>query len=361
MKNITKLILGLIVLFLTSCNSNKLENTSQVNEPSIFIKVSSAKGIDNDMFISTNGKVQATNSADLSTRIMGFVDNIFVKVGDNVQKGQFLLSINNTDLQAKKAKIEANIIKAKTGFKNVEKDFKRYKNLLAQNSISQKEMDDMNANYEMEKANLQSIEKMKEEVNAQFTYTNIRSPFSGVITNLYVDKGTMANPGTPLISVEENSSFEVITMVPENEILKISKNASVEVVIKSLNETIKGKVLEISSSSKNTGSQYLVKVVLDKTNSQVLSGMFATVKFPFKKINNSYNTALILKKALVKKGELQGVYTISKSNTALLRWLRLGRDFGDKVEVLSGITMGEEYIHFANGKLYNGAKIEMEN
>jgi hypothetical protein len=150
-------------------------------------------------------------------------------------------------------------------------------------------------------------------------------------------------------------------MVPENEILKISKNASVEVVIKSLNETIKGKVLEISSSSKNTGSQYLVKVVLDKTNSQVLSGMFATVKFPFKKINNSYNTALILKKALVKKGELQGVYTISKSNTALLRWLRLGRDFGDKVEVLSGITMGEEYIHFANGKLYNGAKIEMEN
>ncbi|MHB0754109.1 efflux RND transporter periplasmic adaptor subunit [Polaribacter sp. M15] len=361
MKNITKLILGLTVLFLTSCNSDKVENKSQKNETPILVKVNAVKGNTANSFVATNGKVQAINSADLSTRIMGFIDNVNVKVGDKVQKGQLLLSVNNADLQAKKAQIEANIIKVKTGLKNAERDFKRYKNLIAQNSISQKEMDDMSANYEMAKANVEAAEQMKKEVMAQFTYTNIRSPFSGVITNLYVDKGTMANPGVSLISVEENTGFEVITMVPESEISKISKGTAVAVVVKSLQETIQGKVVEISSSSKNTGSQYLVKVQLNDTDIQILSGMFATVQFPIHKTDHASNTVLILKKALVKKGELQGIYTVSKSNTALLRWLRLGRDFGDKVEVLSGLTMGEEYIYFANGKLYNGANIKVEN
>ncbi|WP_439131930.1 efflux RND transporter periplasmic adaptor subunit [Polaribacter sp.] len=361
MKNITKLILGLTILLITSCNSDKVDNTKQENLPAIRVKAKTVKGNAANLFISTNGKVQAINSADLSTRIMGFIDKVDIKVGDKVQKGQLLIAINNADLQAKKAQVEANILKAKTGLKNAEKDFKRFKNLIAQNSISQKEMDDMTAQYKMAKANLQAVEQMKNEITAQFTYTNIRAPFSGVVTNLYVDKGTMANPGMPLVSVEEDTGFEVITMVPESEISKISKGIAVDVLIKSLQKTVKGKVVEVSSSSKNTGSQYLVKVQLEVTNTPILSGMFATVQFPVKSNDNKLNAVLILKNALVKKGELQGVYTVSKSNTALLRWLRLGRDFGDKVEVLSGLTMGEDYIYFANGKLYNGANIKVEN
>ena len=67
---------------------------------------------------------------------------------------------------------------------------------------------------------------------------------------------------------------------------------------------------------------------------------------------------MIPKSALVEKGQLTGVYTISSNNTAVLRWVKIGKDFGDQVEVLSGLTAKEPYIVSAQGKLYNGAKVK---
>jgi hypothetical protein len=64
--------------------------------------------------------------------------------------------------------------------------------------------------------------------------------------------------------------------------------------------------------------------------------------------------------AIVTNGQLSGVYTVSQTNTALLRWLRLGRAFGDQVEVLSGLAADEAYIVSADGKLFNGAKITIQ-
>jgi hypothetical protein len=87
--------------------------------------------------------------------------------------------------------------------------------------------------------------------------------------------------------------------------------------------------------------------------------MYATVQFPVtKKTNNA--AIMIPTDALVTNGSLTGVYTVSESNTALLRWLRLGRTFGDQVEVLSGLTQDEKYIVSAEGKLYNGATLAIQ-
>src|SRR5690606_36197574 len=103
----------------------------------------------------------------------------------------------------------------------------------------------------------------------------------------------------------------------------------------------------------NTGGQFLVKVVLDKTDVNILSGMYATVQIPIEK-KTDVTTVLVLQEALVKRGELTGIYTVSQSNTAILRWLRLGRTFGDHVEILSGLAADENYIISSEEKLYNG-------
>jgi hypothetical protein len=87
--------------------------------------------------------------------------------------------------------------------------------------------------------------------------------------------------------------------------------------------------------------------------------MFATVKFPVESLAETA-TVLIPKKALIVNGQLSGVYTVSQSNTAILRWLRLGRTFDNQVEVLSGLNKNESYIVSAEGKLYNGAKITIQ-
>jgi multidrug efflux pump subunit AcrA (membrane-fusion protein) len=103
----------------------------------------------------------------------------------------------------------------------------------------------------------------------------------------------------------------------------------------------------------------MVKIALDKTDVPVLSGMFVTVQFP---VETQKKTEMVLvpKEVLVTKGQLYGIYTVSESSTALLRWLRLGRAYGNQVEVLSGLSANESYIISADGKLFNGAKVNIQ-
>ncbi|KGL62105.1 efflux RND transporter periplasmic adaptor subunit [Polaribacter sp. Hel1_85] len=357
-KYINIITLIALSLFIVSCGSEEKKAAIDTT-PAIKITISKVAVNNNSQFLSVSGKIQAANSTDLSTRMMGYVKKVHVNVGDKVRKGQLLVSINNTDLQAKKGQVNAGVIKAKAAFKNAEKNYNRFKNLFASNSVTQKEMDDMTANYEMAKAGLESANQMKKEINAQFTYSNITAPFSGVITSKNVENGDMANPGMPLISLETAKDFEVIAMVPESEISQIKKGATVNVLVKSIHKTIKGKVSEVSTSAKNTGGQYLVKIVLEKTDVHILSGMFSTVQFPVERKVKS-ELVLIPTKAVVKNGQLSGVYTVSESNTAMLRWLRLGRTYGNEVEVLSGLNADESYIVSAEGKLFNGAKITIQ-
>ncbi len=360
MKIIKSITFISILSLLVSCSKNK-EKTTINDSPAIDVTVKEIIPNTKTPMITVSGKIQAAKSAELSTRMLGYVKNIYVNIGDKVNKGQLLLSINNSDLQAKKASIKASIIKAKVSFENAKKDYNRFKNLFAKNSISQKEMDDITTHYEMAKASLEEANQMLKEINSQFAYSNIRAPFSGIITQKFIEIGAMANPRMPLMSIEsKQDGFEVITMIPETEISKIKTGKTVDVIIKSLNKTLKGKVSEISVSSKMTGGQYLVKIDLNKTDDNILSGMFVSVLFPVEQIDSAPKTVLIPSEILVKKGELRGIYTLSKENKALLRWLRLGRTFGNKTEVLSGLKKGEIYISSAKGKLYNGAKVSIQ-
>jgi RND family efflux transporter MFP subunit len=357
-KYIYLLTLVIVSFFATSCGTKDKKPVAD-NSPVISVKVNQVAVNNNSPFLSVSGKIQASNSAELSTRLMGYVNKVHVNVGDKVSKGQLLISINNSDLQAKRAQINAGITEATAAFVNAEKDYNRFKNLFADNSASQKELDDMTANFQMAKARLESAKQMKNEINAQFRYSNITAPFSGTITSRNIEEGNMANPGVSLIHIETPGYFEVITMVPETEISQIKNGSLVDVLVKSINQTLKGKVAEVSTSAKNTGGQYLVTIDLEKTDSNILSGMFTTVQFPVERKATS-ELVLIPTDAIVKNGQLSGVYTVSQTNTALLRWLRLGRTFGNQVEVLSGLNTEEAYIVSAEGKLFNGAKVSIQ-
>lgn len=345
-------------IFLTSCGNDNKKSIVD-SSPAISVQINQVSEANNSPFLAVSGKIQSVNSADLSTRIMGYVNKVHVNVGDKVKKGQLLVSINNTDLQAKRAQVGANITEATAAFNNAQKDYNRFKNLFADNSASQKELDDVTANFEMSKARLEAAKQMKNEVNAQFAYSNITAPFAGVVTSKTVKEGDMANPGQPLISVETPGNFEVIAMVPETEISEITNGTSVDVIVKSINEFLKGRVTEVSTSAKHTGGQYLVKITLDKTDANILSGMFVTVQFPVERQSKT-EMVLIPTEAIITNGQLSGVYTVSQNNTALLRWLRLGRTYGDQVEVLSGLSADESYIVSAEGKLFNGVKVSIQ-
>lgn len=357
MKTIYTFSILALAILLTSCGNDKKKAVMDTSP--ISVKINAVTADDNNPFLTASGTIQAVKSANLSTRMMGFVTKTPVNVGDKVKKGQLLIAINNSDLQAKLSQVNASITEATAAFTNAEKDYNRYKNLFAENSASQKEFDDMTAHYNMAKAKLEGAKQMKAEVEAQFAYVNIRAPFDGVITGKFINNGAMANPGMTLIAIEAPGNFEVLTSVPESEISKIKSGTNVQVHIKSMDKIVNGYVTEVSSSAKNTGGQYLVKVALDKTDATILSGMFVTVQFPLEKQEKT-DMVLIPKDAIITKGQLSGVYTLSESNTAILRWLRLGRNFGDQVEVLSGLSSNESYILSADGRLFNGAKVSIQ-
>jgi RND family efflux transporter MFP subunit len=297
--------------------------------------------------------------------MMGYVTKVNVKVGQNVSAGQLLVSINNTDLLAKKAQVDASITQATAGYNNAKKDYDRFVNLFAQQSASQKELDDMTARYEMAKAGLEAAKQMRNEVMAQFSYSNITAPFSGTVTNTFVKEGDMANPGMPLVSIEGASRLQVTAMVSESDISNVKSGMPVIINVKSLNKEVAGKVSEVSLSAKNTGGQYLVKVILDKMDKTILSGMFVNVQFQKakKEITSSVKSDIVLvpESALVRQGQLTGIYTVGSGNVAILRWLRIGKTFGSQVEILSGLSSDEQYIVSAEGKLFNGAKVQLAN
>ncbi|MCL6461759.1 MAG: efflux RND transporter periplasmic adaptor subunit [Flavobacterium micromati] len=358
MKKIFISVLALVLL--ASCNSEKKEQI--IKEPAIAVKVNGISDNNTSPYVTASGKIEAKNSANLSTRMMGYVNKVHVQVGQKVAAGQLLVSINNTDLQAKRAQVDASILQASAGFSNAKKDYDRFVSLFKQQSASQKELDDITARYEMAKAGLEGAKQMRNEVMAQFSYSNITAPFSGVVTNTFIKQGDMANPGMPLVSVEGATKLQVMAMVSENDIAAIKKGMPVSVLVKSSNEKLKGKVSEVSISATNTGGQYLVKVDLDKTDATVLSGMFVNVQFPIEnKVNTSKSEVLLVpESALVKQGQLSGIYTVGTGNVAILRWLRIGKSFGEQVEVLSGLSANEQYIISADGKLYNGAFVSVQ-
>jgi RND family efflux transporter MFP subunit len=355
-------VLAISSLILMSCGGDKKENVT--NLPTIPVQVSENTKNVNGSFITASGKIESENSANLSTRMMGYVTKVNVKVGQNVSAGQLLVSINNTDLLAKKAQVDASITQATAGYNNAKKDYDRFVNLFAQQSASQKELDDMTARYEMAKAGLEAAKQMRNEVMAQFSYSNITAPFTGTVTNTFVKEGDMANPGMPLVSIEGASRLQVTAMVSESDISNVKNGMPVKINVKSLNKEVAGKVSEVSLSAKNTGGQYLVKVILDKMDKTILSGMFVNVQFQKakKEITSTVKSDIVLvpESALVRQGQLTGIYTVGDGNVAILRWLRIGKTFGSQVEILSGLSSDEQYIVSAEGKLFNGAKVSVQ-
>lgn len=349
-------------LLLASCSSDE-KKLAQNNSSPISVTINQTSTNYPGAFATASGKLVAKNSVNISTRIMGHITSINAEVGQNVQAGQLLISISSSDIQAKEGQVNAQVAQAGANYNIAKKDYERFQNLYKSQSASQKELDDMKARYEIAQAGLQTAQQMKSEVNAQYRYTNITAPFSGTITAKYAEQGDMANPGMPILTIESPSALQAQVLVSEQNITSIQQGMPVNVTLKSLNKTVTGSVSEISKSATNTGGQYMVKINIHQA-ADLLPGMFVNAQFPFKtstKTNHDIQKSITVPKtALVENGQLTGVYVVSSQNTAVLRWVKTGKIFGEEVEILSGLSAKEPYIVSANGKLYNGAKIQIK-
>jgi len=351
----TFIILMAITSILAGCQTEK--SSPGESGPAVKVVLKSPSAPDGGAYFTISGSIESENFASLSTRNMGYVSRVYVKVGDKVRKGQLLIDINSEEIDAKKAQAQAGFKQAEAQLAVAEKNFERYTELFNKNSASQKELDDMTLQYEMAKANYERAVQIENEIDANMAYSHIRAPFSGVITSKSIKMGDMARPGQPLMSLEAPGKFVARALVPENSIEYVEKGQEVTVNVKSLGKSMKGRITEVSGSSLNSGGQYMIKMDLeDVKDIKLFSGMYLSVLVPTPGKEAS-KSLFVDESALVRKGELEGIYTVSESGTAILRWLKLGQRMGDQVEVLSGLNEEEKYIASSEGKLFNGAKI----
>lgn len=341
---------------LQSCGNDKKEADKKTGVP---VSTSQIVASSVPTTYQYSGTISSLKKSTLSTRIMGQIDKVYVHEGNKVEKGQLLLSIRSNDIMAKKSQVESNIVEVSAGLKNAEADYNRMSALYETKSATKKELDDITTNLDMMKARLNAANKAKVEVEEMMSYANIRAPYSGVVTNLFVDAGDMANPGMPLLAVEAPGLFEVITRIPESEIDLITKNDTVYVNVKSCEKKVKGLVSGVSTSSRLSGAQFETKVLLmpdDQQLQELRSGMFAQVEMT----KGNEKKIMVSQDIIVNRGQLTGVWTASESNTALLRWVRLGKSSGNNIEVLSGLSEGDQLIVKSDTRLYDGMLLKIK-
>ncbi|MBS1529792.1 MAG: efflux RND transporter periplasmic adaptor subunit [Bacteroidetes bacterium] len=359
-------IIGLMfsagIITLGACTSKKEKDNNVSNGPAIAVIVA-APSVAGESSIDASGQLQSSQTANISTRIMGYITRLNVNIGDHVRKGQVLGTISNDDILAKRGQTDAAITQAETAVKNAQKDYDRFQVLYKQQSASAKEVENVTMQYAAAKSALETARQMRNEANAMLNYTTLTAPFDGVVTQRSADPGSMANPGMPILTVERAGSFQVVASIPENGIGQVKQGQKAIVTIKASNRILHGNIAEISTSSQATGGQYLVKInIPENEKAGLFAGMYANVSIPVKQAANTENgnAVMVPLSAIEQKDELTGLYTVSANNTAVLRWVRLGKTYGDKVEVLSGLGKDERYILSADGKLYNGEPITIK-
>lgn len=358
MKTLRNAFLGIVgISILYACSSSdKLEDKDKT-----IVKVeaySPAQSTNEGFYLS--GEVTAKQTANISTRMMGYINKIYVKPGDKVASGQLLVSISSDDILAKKAQIQAMITEAEAAAKNAQRDYERFKTLRNQNSVSDKELENVALQNTSMNAKVQMARQQMNEVNAMLSYTNIRAPFSGVVTQKMVDEGSMANPGMPILTIEQNGELQVIASIPENYIQYVKVGDIAQMELKSLGITIDGRVSELSPSAFRTGGQYSMKLAIDtKDKENIRPGMYVNILIPNKTGENITSKIMLDKSSIVYRDQLTGVYVIDDQSQANLRWIRLGKTIGNQVEVLSGLSQNDKIVSKAEGKLYNGVKVSV--
>jgi RND family efflux transporter MFP subunit len=319
------------------------------------------------------GTIQAKTISVISSRVMGTVTNITVNQGDKVAAGQLLLTIDNNDLiqrvnaaQAAYNESLKALATAKSNKTLAETTYQRYKRLYDEKAITGQEMDQItnqrdraNLNFQRTQAGVKAANAMLNEAKVNLDFSRITSPINGVVTHKNIDKGSMAVPGAPLLTVEDTSCYKAEVNVDESMAHKVGLSTPVDVIIDPISKTYKGTITEVVPSIDASSRTFVVKALITQDPNEHLlkNGLYARVLIP----QGKRNILTIPAAAIVQRGQLVGVYVVGEDSRISYRMIRTGRAYGNSVEVLSGLNPGEEIVAGNVNKVFEGQTVGSEN
>lgn len=364
------LIIGIIII----------SNLRSKREKTIKVTVEKVEKQDLESIISASGEVKPKKNVNISAQIPGRIIKIGVDEGQNVKAGDFLLKLDAIQYEANANRdralinsFKASLIKAKARSKKDGSYYERQKKLWEEMLISREQLEAANAQYEISKADQESILYQIEQAEASLqstldhlSKTVYNSPIDGIITSLRIEEGeialvgTMNNPGTVLMTIADLSVMEVEVEVDETDVIGVKIGQLSEVKVDAFpDQTINGKVTEIGSSAlqKTTASEeskdFKVIITLENPPEDLKPGLSASadiITADKKDVLAIPISALVLREKEdvdknKKKNEEpeEGVYIVENSRAKFYP-VKKGIMGEMMIEIVSGLEEGQEVV-----------------
>jgi multidrug efflux pump subunit AcrA (membrane-fusion protein) len=399
MKTKTVLIISVVILLLFQfgCGSGSESerkdagSAEAVSVPRMKVTLSSLED-----FYEATGTVQAKTTTQVSANIMGRITSLPFSEGDVVSRGQVLIQIDNSENKTRYDKAAAGLKEARAAIVEVdrsaeaanaavrtaeasrdlaEKTFVRIKELYDRKSATGQEFDEAQSRVRMAvseaeraKASVQTILSKKKQIEARIEqaqadiagtkvyegYSKIASPVSGVIVKKLAEQGAVASPGQPILSIEDNSRYRLEAAVETSRSDTVRIGERVNVRIDALGQPdMFGTISEVLPSADPASRTLTVKIDLP-ANSGLRSGLYGLARFPI----SAKEAIAVPETAIVQRGQLTGVFIIAADGTAQFRIVTTGKTSDGLVEVLSGLSVGDEIVSADAQRVNDGSKIK---
>jgi RND family efflux transporter MFP subunit len=372
-------------VFAAGC-SEKIEpgNTPPQKGPAVAVPVTTAVQAAQPLIYEAVGTVVAKVSATISSKLMGTIQGFEVREGDSVKKGDLLVVLDDRQVSAQLAQAQAALDEAQkaeagaasarqaaaAGAQQALLAYHRSQTLLAGEAITREAFEAAEARHRQARATLTQAEAMVaaarfrvkqaranlDAVSVSRMDAGVTAPFDGRVTAKWVDMGALAAPGTPLLTLERAGGYRVDLMVPETHIQHVREGQTVAVRIPAAVAAPIAGMVEVIVPVADPGSRSFVVQVGIPASEGLRSGMFARADLPV----GEASMMRIPATAIIRKGQLTGVFIIDNDEIARFRLIRPGRDYGDQVEVITGISPGTRLVTAPPRQLVNGSAVEPE-
>jgi RND family efflux transporter MFP subunit len=288
------------------------------------------------------GRLAPNREVTLAAEVGGIVNSYTADVGDRVQKGNVVVSVNPRDYQLALKEAEANFAVAQTRLDLAVKAYDRAKSLLPREVITQDTFDNAEAEYLSAQASVKRVKVLVDISRFQLSKTRIRSPFNGQVAARMIETGQLIGAGQALMKIIDPNPMRVNIWLPENEYVHLDKSDSVSIFLDAYpDEVFAGKIDRIDIIADEKTNTFCVEILVNNHNLTLKTGMTAKVRIITSTIPNAI---LIPQSTVLYRSDREEVFIAGADNRAVLRKVKLGLSLDERIEVRDGLAAGDQLI-----------------
>ena len=265
-------VLAATLLSLVGCN-NSIEpqataDTATIEKLSRPVHVVELKDSSHQSIKTFTGKLQSAESAEVAFRVAGTIQNILVKTGETVKKGQPIAQLDPHDYQVALEELQARSLEAKSAHKLAKSELTRVKQAIADDAIASVNLDRAISGYERSESAVKVVEQNIRRAKDMIRYTRLLAPFDGVVAASSFDTFEQVLPGIAVFTIHKPDELEVKIDVPENLIHQFKTGQTANINWYQSDKPLTGHVEEISSLPHRIKQTYSVTYRLNAQNAQ---------------------------------------------------------------------------------------------